>query len=413
LARLEPNAPANRDRRLVSTVVAAAVAGLLALGAVLLLPSAVPEGLSLGRVDVDELFGRELVSDAHRYERFLLVDWVLSQIALIAVLWIYARRGAAFTRESAAGPIGTGMLLGMLGLAIVWLVRLPFRLVAHWWDRRHDISDLDYVSWLFEDWAVLAAEFLSICLALLIVMAFARWLGEYWWLPGAAAFVAIAAFFSFVAPYLYYGTKPLRDEPLVSAARSYERQQGLPRIPLRVEEVSTYTDQANAFAFGIGPSRRVVLWDTLLAEPFTEGEQKVVIAHELGHHSSEHIPKGLAWFAIFALPGAWILMRATRGRGGIGVPEAVPLALLVVALTQLAAAPAQNWISRRMEAEADWKALQSTQDPASLEKLMVDFSSASLGDPSPPTWAYVLLSTHPTHEQRVAMARAWAVRSNP
>ena len=395
------------DRGLTSLVLPAALAGLLVLLAILLLPSAVPDDLTLGSIDVNAAFGAELVSDAHRYERFLLIDWLVSEVTLIAVLWIYARRGAAFTRESAAGPIGTGMLLGMLGLAIVWLVRLPFRAAAHWWDRRHDLSDLDYVSWIFEDWAVLAAEFLSVCLALLIVMAFARWLGEWWWLPGAATFVAIASLFSFVAPYLYWGTTPLRDEALVGAAREYERVQGLSRIPLRVEEVSTYTDQANAFAFGMGPSRRVVLWDTLLAPPFTGGEQKVVIAHELGHHSSEHIPKGLAWFAIFALPGAWILMRATRGRGGIGVPEAVPLALLVVAVLQLVAAPGQNWISRRMEAEADWKALQSTRDPASLERLMVEFSRTSLGDPSPPTWAYVVLWTHPTHEQRVAMARAW------
>ena len=80
---------------------------------------------------------------AERYERFLYVDWVLAQIALLAVLWLYARRGAVFTRESAAGPIGTGMLLGMLGLAIVWLVRIPFRLAAHWWDRRYGITDLD------------------------------------------------------------------------------------------------------------------------------------------------------------------------------------------------------------------------------------------------------------------------------
>jgi STE24 endopeptidase len=394
----------------VRIVLPVALAGLLGLAAILLLPSAVADDLELGPVDVDAVFGAGHVSDAHRYERFLLVDWLLSEVTLLAVLWVYARRGVGFTRESAAGPIGTGMLLGMLGLAIVWLVRLPFRVAGHWWDRRHGLNDLDYVSWLFEDWGVLAAEFLSICLALLIVVAFARWLGDWWWLPGAATFVAIAALFSFVAPYLYWGTKPLRDQGLVSAARTYEREQGLSNIPLRVEEVSTYTDQANAFAFGVGPSRRVVLWDTLLAEPFTVGERKVVIAHELGHHSSEHIPKGLAWFAIFALPGAWILMRTTRGRGGMGVAEAVPLALLVVAVVQLLAAPGQNWISRNMESEADWKALQSTRDPASLEKLMVAFSRSSLGDPSPPTWAYVVLWTHPTYEQRVAMARAWSER---
>ena len=71
---------------------------------------------------------------------------------------------------------------------------------------------------------------------------------------------------------------------------------------------------------------------------FTDSEVKVVLAHEIGHHSSNHIPKGLAWFALFALPGAWILMRATRRRGGMGEAAAIPLALLVVAALQLAAA---------------------------------------------------------------------------
>ena len=316
-----------------------------------------------------------------------------------------------FTRESAAGPIGTGMLLGMLGLGIVWLVALPFRIAAHWWDRRNDQSDLDYLSWLFEDWAVLAAEFLSICIALLIVMGLARWLGERWWLPGAAVFVAIAALFSFVAPYLDYTTKPLRDETLLAAARSYEGELGLSRIPIRVEEVSADTDQANAYAFGLGPSRRVVLWDTMLQDPFTAGEQKVVLAHELAHHSQDHLPEGIGWFALFAVPGAWILMRVTRRRGGMGTPEAIPLSLLVVVVLQLVTAPLANTISRRMEAEADWKALQVTRDPESLEGLMIGFSKTSLGDPDPPGWVELMLGTHPSLAERVAMARAWAAWS--
>ena len=122
------------------------------------------------------------------------------QIALLVTLWIYAKRGAGLARESSAGPIGTGMLLGMLGLAIAWLVHVPFALAAHWWQRRWDQNDLSYVDWLFEDWAVLAAQFLSVCIALLIVMGLARRLGDRWWLPGAAVFVGIAALFSFVAP---------------------------------------------------------------------------------------------------------------------------------------------------------------------------------------------------------------------
>jgi hypothetical protein len=84
------------------------------------------------------------------------------------------------------------MLLGMLGLAIVWLVGLRSA------SRRSGgsgagIEDTGYLAWLYEDWVVLGAGFFSICIALLIVMGLARRLGERWWLPGAAVFVGIAA----------------------------------------------------------------------------------------------------------------------------------------------------------------------------------------------------------------------------
>jgi len=381
------------------------------VSAILLHPTAVPDDLSLGAVDAKQVFGAELVTKAERYERFFYVDWVLAQMALVATLVLYARRGASFMSESAAGPIGTGMLLGMLGLAIVWLVGLPFGIAALWWERRHGLDDTGYLTWLVDDWAVLGAEFLSICLALLIVMGLARWLGERWWVPGVAVFVGITALFTFGAPYLDFTTEPLDDAALVAAAERYAQELGLSDIPLRVDEVSNDTDQANAYAYGLGPSRRVVLWDTILDDPFDAAEQRVVLAHELAHHSEEHLPKGIGWFALFAVPGAWILMRATRARGGMGAPQAVPVALLVVAILQLASAPAANWVSRRMETEADWKALQVTGDPASLEGLMVGFAETSLGDPDPPGWVQLLLGTHPSLEDRVAMARAWEARN--
>ena len=138
----------------------------------------------------------------------------------------------------------------------------------------------------------------------------------------------------------------------------------------------------------------------------------MVLAHELAHHSQLHLPKGLGLFAVFAIPGAWILMRLTRRRGGMGEPAAVPLALLVVASLQLAFAPFANFVTRRMESEADWKALEVTENPAALERLMVGLSSTSLGDPDPPAWSQILFGTHPALADRVAMARAWAQREN-
>lgn len=377
--------------------------------ALLLSRSAVPDDLRLPPLDVPSVFGRGVVREAVRVERFFLVSWLSQQLVLLVTLWLYARRGARLMRESAAGPIGTGMLLGMLGLGIVWLVELPFGLADAWWARRHGLTRTGYLAWMFGDWVSLAAAFVSICVALLVVMALARMLGDRWWLPGAAVFVAISAAFAFVTPYLQ-STKPLRDPRMRAAAAQYERQQGVPGVPVSVEDVSGQTSQANAYAAGLGPSRRIVLWSTLLDGRFSPGEVRVVLAHEIAHLSSEHVPKALGWFALLALPSTWILMLAVRRRGGMGAPEAVPLALLVVAALQLALSPAQGWISRRMEAEADWKALQTTRDPAGARRLFVRFARTSLGDPSPPAWVRIVLGSHPTLAQRVAMAEAWRAR---
>jgi STE24 endopeptidase len=384
------------------------VLAALAVGVVLLWPTAVPSDLTLA--GAEDAFPQDEVRRAERFERFHHVLWVLAQIALIATLVVYARRGAAFARESSAGPIGTGMLLGMLGLAIVWLVALPFRAVGHWWSRRYEVTDMDYLDWILSDWTLLGAQFFSLCFALLVVMGLARRLGDNWWLPGAGVFVAIAAFFTFVSPYLDYTTDPLRDDDLLAAAETYEDELGLGDVPVYVQEVEEETEAANAYAYGFGPSTRVVLWDTILRDPFEPDEQKTVLAHELAHHSQGHLPEGIGWFAIFAVPGAFVLMLATKGRGGMGAAEAVPLALLVAAIFELATAPAANLVTRRMEREADWKALELTRDPAALQGVMVGFVETSLSDPDPPGWVEIMTGTHPSLEDRVAMARAWAER---
>ena len=143
------------------------------------------------------------------------------------------------------------MLLGMLGLGIVWIVELPFRVLDLWWARRYDLTESGYLDWIFGHWLELGAAFISVCVALMIVMFLARWLGEIWWVPGAAAFVAIGAFFAFVQPYLV-DTTPLRDPALQRSATEFERKQGVPKIPIRVEDVSGTTSQANAYAIGVG-----------------------------------------------------------------------------------------------------------------------------------------------------------------
>ncbi len=370
-----------------------------------------PDGLERPQVDVEQLIDQDTIDEAERYETFFRVEFVVSQLVLIAVLLAYAKWGFRFARESAAGRIGTGMMLGMIGLGLVWLSQVPFRLAEVWWDRRYDQTDSGYLETLFANWIGLGAEFLFVSFALVVVMALAGPFPRRWWLAAAPVFVGLAALFAFVMPY-FSVTDPLEDAELAADARTYAREQGIEPVRIEVEDVTDFTSAPNAYAVGFGPTKRIVFWNTLLDNPaFGDDEVRVVLAHELGHHSRDHIPKAIAWYALFALPGAWLIAVATRRRGGMANPAAVPLSLLVLVVLGLLSTPVYNLVSRHMEEEADWTALETTRAPDAAEALFESFTVESLNDPDPPTWSYLLFDSHPSVEERIELARAWAARA--
>jgi STE24 endopeptidase len=87
--------------------------------------------------------------------------------------------------------------------------------------------------------------------------------------------------------------------------------------------------------------------------------------------------------------------------------------VLVLTVIGLLAAPFTNVVSRRYEAEADWRSLNATHDPASTRRLFQSFERTSLEEPDPPLWDYLWLETHPTLMQRIAMAERFEERQTP
>ncbi|HKT84064.1 MAG TPA: hypothetical protein VJQ84_09550, partial [Solirubrobacterales bacterium] len=138
--------------------------------------ASVPKGPSLSP---QRFFSDSFLDSSASYERFLVIDGLLAMAALLAVLVLYARHGQRLMRESAAGRVGTGMLLGMLGFAVVWLAEIPFGLAAVWWERDHGVSHQDYLGWLIGSFLGLGGTFLFIAAALAIAMGLAgplrRW----------------------------------------------------------------------------------------------------------------------------------------------------------------------------------------------------------------------------------------------
>jgi STE24 endopeptidase len=398
-------------RRLEAAFVATilAVAGIA--GAVALWPTKVPDDLRLPPLDERDVFSAAELREADHFEAFLRWNSLLAALVTLPVLALYAWRGHRLARESAAGRIGTGMLLGMLGLGILWFTQVPFGLAEVWWARRHDAADVGYLEWLLGDWLALGFEFAFVSFALLIVMGFAQVLHGRWWVPGAPTFVTIYIFFAWALPWLVVEDHPLRDPELRAAAQVYAREQGVEPIPVRVEDVSAYTDSPNAFAAGIDRSRRVFIWDTMLDGRFEDDEVMVVLAHEIAHHSREHILKSIGWYALLAVPGTLLIALATRRRGSLREPKAVPVALFVYVALSFLAQPFSNVVSRRMEAEADWVALETTENPEAARGLFETFTTESHADPTPPRWSSVLFDTHPGMLERIRMAEAWRERT--
>jgi STE24 endopeptidase len=203
---------------------------------------------------------------------------------------------------------------------------------------------------------------------------------------------------------LFNRFEPLANRELAGRIKVLARSEGVEVDRVLVADASRRTTTANAYVAGVGPTKRVVLYDTMLDGRFTEGEILSVSAHELAHVGRSHLWKGLAWFALLAVPGVFLLAWVTEREGGLAEPRVVPLGLAVAFAFVLLTQPFQNLLSRRYEAEADWLALAATRDPESAIALERRLVLTSLGDPDPPVWVSYWLGTHPPALERIAMA---------
>ena len=372
-----------------------------ALAARALWQTEVPDGLELPELDPRAYFSRAELRRAARHETFLRFDLLLALLAQLGALALVVRRAPRLAERLPGSALVRGLLLGLIAYGAGWLARLPFGLAAHWWERRYGLATRGYAAWLWH--RVPGPGELAVLLgALLAAMLLARLLGRRWWLAAAPLTVAVAALLVFVQPLV----GPALHRPPARVAAVVEDVAG--GIQVRVERASRRTRRANAEAIGLGPTRRIVLWDTLLDGRFTRAEIRFVGAHEAAHLERRHALRGLAWFALFALPLAFVAARIAQRRGGPAEPAAIPLLLLAVTILQLAALPVVGAITRRYEAEADWLALERTRDPTAATSLFRKFSRVNVDEPDPPHWAFLLLSDHPRLLDRIAMAKAFA-----
>ncbi|MFC5832483.1 M48 family metallopeptidase [Nonomuraea insulae] len=314
------------------------------------------------------------------------------------------------------GPRWLRVILGVVVItAIVELVRWPLGVWFETIMRDYGLSTQDWAGWAGDRLKNLGVEAFLLCVMLLALVALARKVRR-WWIPASLGAFALTIVASFVYPVVFepmfndFTSMPrgsLRANLLEMAERD-----GVPVEDVLVADASRRTTALNAYVSGFGATRRIVVYDTLLRAPPREVE--LVVAHELGHAKHDDVLYGTLVGGLAAGLGAILLflvfdpLRRRVGVTSITDPRAVGAIMGLMTVGSLIIGPAQNLISRHIEARADVHALDLTKDPGTFIAMQKRLAVTNISDLSPDAVEYVLYASHPSSPERIAMARSWA-----
>ena len=353
-----------------------------------------------------------------------------TDLAVLAALALTGP-GRALVR-SVAGLLG-GPAPGRVALAAVTVlavragVGLPFSVRAFRQDTRAGLATQRLGGFL-RDWVKSRTVGLVLTVLPLVGLVLAaRWRPPGWpWVAAAAAVLLVGAL-ALLGPVLieplFNRFTPLEPGPLRARLLDLAATMRVPVGDLLVADASRRTTRVNAYVSGLGRTRRVVVYDTLLAaavpgSPGGADEVALVIAHELAHVRHRDVVWGTVGAAALAaaavLAGVVVLdldqIQRLLGVTGLGDPLAAPGLLLLAALGGLLAAPVASAVSRWAEARADWVSLEVTRDPATAVAVERRLALENRADLRPNPLMLAMFASHPTTMARIAQARLWAQR---
>jgi STE24 endopeptidase len=305
----------------------------------------------------------------------------------------------------------------VIGLGQQLLV-LPLSLVGGFWlPRCYGLHHQTFARWAVDR---LKAALIGIILggtAVLVVYALLR-STPWWWMWAAAALFAGQVLIAFVTPIwlvpIFYRLIPLpeRDE-LRSRLLGLAERAGVPAIGVYIADQSRRSRTANAAVVGLGRTRRIILFDTLVKE-FQPDEVEAVLAHELGHHAAGDVWRALMVQGVLTVAAMWVADRVlAAGASALGLfgpadVAGLPLLGLVTMAVSILSLPLVNGWSRRIETRADDFALKLTRNPTPFIGAMERLADLNLAERKPHVLKELVLYSHPSVDRRIARARARA-----
>lgn len=358
--------------------------------------------------------------DFRDLQRLIGLGGLVAEGVLLALLVARPPRDAIARGERLARdrPLVGAALVGAGVMLAVQLVALPFGAWAHERAAEVGLSTQDWGAWMSDRAKAGAVAVALAAGGAALFSALMRRFPRSWWVAGAGAVVAIEVVFVWLAPVvvdpLFNRYEDLPQGRARAAVTELAERAGVDVGDVLVVDASRRTTAANAYVGGLGHTKRVVLYDTLL-ERFDPAQVDLVVAHELAHVKQRDLARGMLWVAIVAAPGMYVVMLLTRrwgARAGAppGAPGAVPALALAVAVVSFGLAIVSNQLSRAVENRADAYSLELTGEPREFVELERRFALANVADPDPPAAYRFLFATHPATVDRIGIAREFERR---
>ena len=342
----------------------------------------------------------------------------LGAATAVGVALLGSRWRPPLVRAARARPWRAGALFGA-GLAVVTtVVSLPLSGARYAWGRDYGIVTQGVPGWTLDLAKGLGIQVLITAgIGAGVAVAIAR-APRWWWAIVAVGFAALVYALTVLSPLLlepvFQKTEPLRDRDLSAQVLELADRAGVEAEDVVVNDASARTTAANAYVSGLGGSRHIVLYDTLLRD-FPRDQVRMVVAHELAHVERRHVLKAATWGAALVVPAALLTFAIVGWRTGFGAPGRGPegtslvvrrlaIAAASAAVIGALSAPLITWVSRAYEREAEWRGLAISRDPDAAIGLQQGFVRRSLGVPDPPEAVRVWFGTHPTALERIGMA---------
>ena len=367
------------------------------------------------------VFTQQQIQRAKSYRELQYLLVAVGLVLPAAVAWLLAWRGGA---RLAIGRVpAVRVACAAFGVsAITTAVVLPLGYVAHVRASNRGLDLQSTAAWLETALVTLAITAAVVGAVYTGAWLIARRTRRPWLAVGLTAWFAVAIV-TVLQPVLWdpllLSTTPLpRTGRAAALVDRLEARMGVHPRSVSVADAGSKTTEENAFVDGVGPTERVVIYDTSLRGLSTP-QLRALIAHEFGHIQRRHTLKGVLWFGVLAIPALWLIWRLLdplarrRYADGLLDPRATALVLAGVLTAIAVLTPVENLISRRDEAEADWAGLQATRDGAGMASLQRRLALTNLSNPVPPLWAVWTEFNHPPVMNRIEVARGYSPGGDP